>query len=119
MEGGVGYTEGGGKAVEAVNTELNGFDWAIKVLKNGHAVRRSGWNGKGMCIFLNKGAAYFPDNCPIPALIDGIKRAHFESWSPGITTRLPNINMRSVSGATVTGWVASQSDMLAEDWQFA
>lgn len=82
-------------------------------------MRRMGWNGRGMCVFLNKGAAHFPDDRPIPAHIDGIRRGLFESWSPGITTRLPNINMRSTSGSTVTGWLASQTDMLADDWELA
>ena len=34
----------------------------------------------------------------------------------GTITRLPNLNMRAATGSTVTGWLASQTDILAEDW---
>ena len=49
-------------------------------------------------------------------LIDGVHPDLFEKGATGTVTRLPNINMRAASGATVTGWLASQTDILAEDW---
>lgn len=100
-------------------SEPNGFDWAIQCLKKGHAVKRAGWNGRGMCIFLNKGSVDFRPNDTIPPRIDGVPRALFENGDHGTVTRLPNLNMRTASGSTVTGWLASQTDILAEDWQFA
>ena len=30
---------------------------------------------------------------------------------------MPNINMLAADGSIVTGWLASQTDMLAEDWE--
>ena len=94
------------------------FGEAIACLKGGHRVARAGWNGKGMFIYLNKGCAD-PDVVSLSAeeaLIDGIDVNLFEVGDVGIVTRLPNINMRTATGSTVTGWLASQSDMLAEDW---
>lgn len=93
------------------------FTHALHFLKDGFAVARSGWNGKGMFLYLNKGSHDF--NQPVGTLIDGVDPAHFESGDTGTGTRLPNINMRSASGATVTGWLASQTDLLAEDWILA
>lgn len=96
------------------------FGQAIEHLKFGHRVARAGWNGKGMFLFLNPGsfdASQFDGLPGLPAEIDGIPTRLFsEKGDVGTITRLPNINMRAASGATVTGWLASQTDMLAEDW---
>lgn len=66
------------------------FGQAIEAMKDGKRVSRSGWNGKGMWIALQ-----VPD-------------AHSKM-------SLPYIYMRTVPGDLVP-WLASQSDMLAEDW---
>jgi len=101
------------------------FGHALEALKGGAKVARSGWNGKGMFLSLNKGAFDGEmlgfDSGQQPAAdhlstIDGVRLGLFEAGDDGIVTRLPNINMRTASGATVTGWLASQTDMLAEDW---
>ena len=101
------------------------FGQALDILKAGGVVAREGWNGKGMFIYLNKGnfdgaALGFKDGAqPAPdhgSTIDGIRLGLFSAGDNGTAVRLPNINMRAASGAIVTGWLASQSDMLAEDW---
>jgi hypothetical protein len=99
------------------------FGGAIKALKAGKSVARSGWNGKGMFLWLNKGSAHgYYDNVksedvPSDSTIEGIRSSLFELGDTGTVTRLPNINMRAATGSTVTGWLASQTDMLAEDWE--
>jgi len=104
------------------------FGQAIEALKTGQRVARAGWNGKGMFVYLNKGSfdhdllgfalddAIMPNH---PTTIDGISIGLFQPGDTGTVTRLPNINMRSATGTTVTGWLASQTDMLAEDWVIA
>ncbi|MBF5091938.1 DUF2829 domain-containing protein [Novosphingobium sp. NBM11] len=89
------------------------FGQALEAIKAGHAVARAGWNGKRMFVFLNRGSVCGDS---IADVIDGIHRSMFDDGDTGTTTRLPNINMRAASGAIVTGWLASQTDMLAEDW---
>lgn len=66
------------------------FGEAIEKLKNGHTVCRSGWNGKGMWLGLQ-----VPDE-------------HSKM-------NLPYIYMYTAQGDQVP-WLASQTDMLAEDW---
>lgn len=92
------------------------FGDAMHMLKTGAAPRvaREGWNGKGMFIYLNEGSV--DRRNPTGTHIDGVSEHLFHSGDRGTGTRLPNINMRSASGATVTGWLASQADMLADDW---
>lgn len=90
------------------------FGDAISALKQGKRVAREGWNGKGMFIYLNYGSKEIPVN--EGELVDGIKSDLFYEGDKDTVTRLPNINMKSASGSTVTGWLASQTDMLSEDW---
>lgn len=113
---------------EGLNTEINkmekevrDFGSAIKALKAGYKVAREGWNGKGMFLWLNLGS--FDKSLETDEVkqsecytIDGICKELFEVGNVGTVTRLPNINMRSANGSTVTSWLASQTDMLAEDW---
>lgn len=70
--------------------QMNDFGYAIKALKAGKRVTRPGWNGKGMWLELQR-----PD----------------ENSKMG----LPYIYMSTVDGKLVP-WLASQTDMLAEDW---
>lgn len=106
------------------NTSLT-FGQAIEAVKRGRRAARSGWNGKGLFIYLNKGSVdgarlgYRPGEQPLPdhqSTLDGVRLGLFETGDTGTLTRLPNINMHSATGSTVTGWLASQTDLLAEDW---
>lgn len=96
-------------------TKLN-FGEALELLKQGKAVAREGWNGKKMCIYLNKGSNDFPDDQDTPTHIESINVQLFERGDKGTVRRLPNLNMKAATGSTVTGWLASQTDLLAEDW---
>lgn len=96
------------------------FGLALDALKKGQRVCRSGWNGKGMYIYLFGGntptMSPVSDEEPYP-LIEGVRQDLFALGPVGTTIRLPHINMRAASGSIVTGWLASQTDMLAEDWE--
>ena len=97
-----------------MNNTLN-FGQALESLKQGHRIARGGWNGKGMFVGLNKGSS----ECLSPGrteTIEGVSETLFELGNTGTVTRLPNLNMRAATGSTVTGWLASQTDLLAEDW---
>ncbi|MEL4264147.1 DUF2829 domain-containing protein [Shewanella xiamenensis] len=91
------------------------FGEAIDLVKCGYRVARAGWNGKGMFIFMQKGSIDYGDE-GLPLVTEGIQSSLFEKGDVGTVTRLPCINMRSASGSTVTGWLASQTDMLSNDW---
>ena len=94
------------------------FGLAIEALKAGKKVAREGWNGKGMFIYLNLGSVAFgaDDEVTDDHLIDGISIKLFETGDTGTVTRLPNINMKTATGSTLTGWLASQTDILSDDW---
>lgn len=76
--------------------EPTDFGWALNCLKRGQQVARSGWNGKGMWLELQR-----PD-------------AHSKMTLPYIYLNYPD-DSENTPGARVP-WLASQTDVLAEDW---
>lgn len=84
------------------------FGWAIRELKNGRRVRRLGWNGKGMWLALCRG---YP-NGVAPSMRD-VEELGVDP--EGTVYILPYVMMCTADGSFVP-WLASQTDLLAEDW---
>lgn len=86
------------------------FGDAISALKNGKKVARRGWNGKGMYLWLKQGTKILADCCKDPIL-----KSICDSEG-GDIDGLPTICMKTADNKVLTGWLASQTDMLSEDW---
>lgn len=84
------------------------FGMAIVALKLGKAVARAGWNGKGMFLTLQRGSEVTGD-----VMRNGNARTFYGKSNVRIC---PHIDMKAADGSYVVGWLASQTDMLAEDW---
>lgn len=83
------------------------FGDALESAKDGCRITRKGWNGKGMYVF-------FADNVEFHTDAD-----ISEFYVPGDDTEVPVSNMlvlRTAQGTLQPGWLATQSDMLADDW---
>lgn len=84
------------------------FGQAIECLKSGDKVCRSGWNGRGMWLILVPGSK-------------GIRPVAGTPYSnAGLTDKVdiePHIDMFTAQGHMQPGWLASQTDMLADDWE--
>jgi len=94
--------------------QLNNLNFgdAIAALKAGYRVARKGWNGKGMWlvlvpgtpeVFLRAGSPYqkaLPDSTVCEIL------PHIDMWTTNSEGRR----------AMLCGWLASQTDMLSDDW---
>jgi len=78
------------------------FGQALEELKSGKLVQREGWNGKGMHIYLEQGR-----HLPLAAGIEKGTTRHYD----------PVICMYTAQKTHQPGWLASQADMLANDWQ--
>lgn len=103
--------------MDALNIDQNlTFGTALQAAKQGKQIARKGWNGKNMFVWLNKGSHDFSRNENHSTKTEGIKNDLFNIGDNGTATRLPNLNMQAATGSTVTGWLASQTDLLAEDW---
>ena len=85
--------------------ELNDFGQAIKFLKSGFKLARKGWNGKGMFVY------YIPANL-------------YESYTEvgksiadenGKVKYNPYFAIKNVDNSVST-WIPSVNDCLAEDW---
>ena len=76
------------------------FGWALNCLKYGKAVARKGWNGKGIYIKLQTPDANSKMTLPYIYIVTN-----------GLITDNPN------APKGVVPWLASQTDMLAEDWE--
>jgi len=107
------------ETIAAANKATGNFGFALAWLKAGNRVARSGWNGKGMWLSLSCN----PDGDAAA----GSREIAFENfWSNnnseyarqngGSAVVLPCITMKTATGEILMGWLASQSDMLADDW---
>ena len=102
-------------AVSAVNPTVDSqeqhqeptmdFGYAVKMMKDGKRVSRIGWNGKCMFLFVVKGAT----------VTKAIEDCYGDPSKKGVHTALDAIYMHTVRGNLVP-WLASQTDVLAEDW---
>lgn len=79
------------------------FGKAIQLLKEGKRVQREGWNGKGQYIELASNISYKNPNGEV------INEEHEAIGNKAIA-------FVGTSGVQL-GWLASQADMLAEDWK--
>lgn len=100
-----------GEETAAVPADTYSFGDAINFLKAGKKVARKGWNGKGM----------FPVLCPgseVPAdhmRVKPVKKFYQQEGRTSVIIA-PHIDLKAADGTYVTGWLASQTDMLADDW---
>lgn len=78
------------------------FGTALLLLKEGHKVSRKGWNGKGMFLYYVPDASY-PSRTEIAKEMG--ETVPYQAY----------IAMKTVDN-TIVPWVASQTDILSEDW---
>lgn len=74
------------------------FGDAIEALKDGKKVARTGWNGKGMYLYLADG------------------KLLTQEIGDGSYPFTDSVVMKTANNKYCIGWLASQTDMLAEDW---
>lgn len=114
------------KQTDRIGYTLN-FGDAIKALKEGKMVARKGWNGKGMFVFMRPA-----DEILVPLVVNQVKslpksvKDHFYfNSNPNVplleqteTIKFTSyLCMKASDGSIVNGWLASQTDILAEDWE--
>jgi len=83
------------------------FGQAIYYLQHGYSVTRVGWNGKGQYVYLIRGMT--------------IQKAFRQTYGEPQTAEEDAIftdvlALRTTNNKIQVGWLASQADMLAEDW---
>jgi hypothetical protein len=81
------------------------FSLALDFLKNGYKISRENWNGKGMFLFLVPGSTFKVNRPPLLGIYPEGTEINYR----------PHIDMKTAQGDIVP-WVASQTDLLADDW---
>ena len=84
------------------------FSQALVQIKAGERVARSGWNGKGMFIFLVRGSRFTVNREPLLSILGEGTEVDYHG----------HVDMRTANGQIVP-WLCSQTDMLADDWVIA
>lgn len=82
------------------------FTTVLPLLKQGALVCRAGWNGKGMFLFLVPGSTFKVNRAPLLGIYPEGTEINYHA----------HIDMKTAQGYVVP-WLASQADLLAEDWQ--
>ena len=111
-----------------MKTNLN-FGIALEAVKEGKLIARENWNGKGMFVFQR-----LADELNIEFIIDkvkslpeSVKTYYLQDIINEQGQRIPigeddkvkftaYLCMKAADGTIVNGWLASQTDMLSNDW---
>ena len=92
------------------------FGQALEALKQGKKVARSGWNGKNMWIVLMPELNLPPHSSQEPgARVNDRTAKHIGENTP--LQSQPYIAMWTAQGKWQPGWLSSQPDLLADDWE--
>lgn len=82
------------------------FSEALDQIKAGKMLARKGWNGKAMFIFLVPGSTFQVSRKPLLGIFPEGTEINYNH----------HIDMKTADGSIVP-WLASQSDLMAEDWE--
>ena len=82
--------------------------WALYAMRHGDRVRRAGWNGKGMFLYLVQGSTFKVNRAPLLGIFPEGTEVNYQ----------PHVDMWTAQGTAVP-WLCSQSDLLATDWELA
>ena len=103
---------------EAIRTLINNLDFgeAIRAAKEGKKISRKGWNGKNMFVYYvseerHKIGESWTTNDDVKHLVEKVQ----EDGKDEIVL-LGHLCMFSAKSEIVVGWLASQTDILADDW---
>ncbi len=81
------------------------FSEALKAVKEGKRISRTGWKGKGMYLFLVAGSQFKVNREPLLSMLGEGTVVNYHA----------HIDMKTADNFIVP-WLASQTDLLADDW---
>ena len=97
------------------------FGQAIEALKEGKKVQRTGWNGKGLFVFMQVPSTINREIVPkmqsLPQSVKDEFERRFNDPNEQIDAIYYDNQLALVNPSNlITGWTASVSDSLANDW---
>lgn len=108
------------KQFEEANRVLDGltFGHAVEAARLGAKIARKGWNGKNMFVVLMPELYLPPYNTADTARKVNDRTAKYIGEDSPLDSQ-PYFAMFTAAGQWQPGWLASQADMLADDWMIA
>ena len=104
------------KKLNKIEENKMNFGQAIEAAKLGKKIARKGWNGKNQWVVLMPALNLPPFSCQKPgAKVNDRTAKHIGPDTP--LDSQPYFAMWNAQGKWQPGWTATQSDMLAEDWE--
>ena len=92
------------------------FSDALREAKAGKKIARTGWNGKNQFVVVMSALYLPPYNTQEPGPKVNDRTAKFIGEDVPLDSR-PYFAMFTAQGKWQPGWLASQSDLLSEDWE--
>lgn len=101
------------------------FGQALEAAKEGKLISREGWNGKGMFVFMRPSDTIQTGNIEgdsftiqqVKSLPQSVKDYYRNVAKETIAVMFtPYLCMKASDNTIVNGWLASQTDMLSNDW---
>jgi hypothetical protein len=91
------------------------FGYAIEAARQGHKIARRGWNGKDMWVVYMPPMQLPPFNSQGPDKKVNDRTARFIGEDAPLDCQ-PYFAMYDAQHRWIPGWLASQTDMLSDDW---
>lgn len=92
------------------------FSQALESLNNGSKVSRSGWNGKSQFVYKTVGNTVSKDFIPKFASLPQSVKDFLAEKGEDIVFQ-PSLTLYNAQGNMQPGWVPSQGDLFADDWE--
>lgn len=89
------------------------FGEALAHARKGRKIARHGWNGKGMYVYVKPGRIITLDKWQTTMPSEKPTEAEKKK---GYVVVNPHLDMMNAQGERIIGWMASQTDMLTDDW---
>lgn len=89
------------------------FGEALAHARKGRKIARRGWNGKGMYVYLKPGRIIPLEMWQVTMPSE---KPTEEEKKKGYVVVNPHLDMMNAQGERTIGWLASQTDMLIDDW---
>lgn len=114
------YVVGAQEASVLQPEDTGTFGQALGSLQVGMLVRRQGWNGKGMFLFMRPF-----DSLKDDFIIDTVKSLpyNFKEWVKHHKNESKDrffqqyLCLKAADGTIINGWLPSMSDLFAQDWE--
>lgn len=89
------------------------FGEALAHARKGKKIARHGWNGKGMYVYVKPGRIIPLEMWQVTMPSE---KPTEEEKKKGYVVVNSHLDMMNAQGERIIGWVASQTDMLIDDW---